>query len=432
MALAERASSRGRGCCGHESRLERGVRDPRPGRESATPWRPRGRSPPGRSGVEDLPRFGLLRTPVDPDARAVPPPRTRSRQESHLRTNLLAACTALTTAVFDQIPTKPATAARSLLESAGQPIVRAADDVVGVAGRDSKAEIDAAGLRSVPSFGSEAPIDLPLQFGMRRATVGDAKLSVESTTPKLHGTAIDCARRGFVESFRVDPEGIEHSFRFDRLPRRGPLRIEFDAGGEFVATAGAAGVDFVHERGSVRYARAVAIDARGHRGRGRAERRSGEAVSRRPAPRHRSGPTGLDPRRHGGLQVQAAVEGRAEAGGVRAAGLDRAARCTGAATSAQPGYLPRRLRTRRLAPRPGGASPARRTPVASRVPPAAETASHPREGTAQEAAFAAPLHLVGTARPQLRHRRLGVPGMPHPPPSAHVAAESIAAASCEG
>lgn len=160
---------------------------------------------------------------------------------------------------------KPGSRLALALDAFAKPLIQAEDGLVRVAGSDFKAEIGARGLQFVPFLGSDAPHDLPIDFRLSGVSVAGTDLQVAAGEPKLHGETIECARGGCVETFRVDPHGIEQGFRFDSLPVRGALHIDIDVDSAFRTETAADGIHFTHALGSVRYGRAVAIDARGDR-----------------------------------------------------------------------------------------------------------------------------------------------------------------------
>ncbi|MFO1052700.1 MAG: hypothetical protein U1F36_10845 [Planctomycetota bacterium] len=160
---------------------------------------------------------------------------------------------------------KPGSRLALALDAFAKPLIQAEDGLVRVAGSDFKAEIGARGLQFVPFLGSDAPHDLPIDFRLNGVSVAGTDLQVAAGEPKLHGETIECARGGCVETFRVDPHGIEQGFRFDSLPVRGALHIDIDVESAFRTETAADGIHFTHALGSVRYGRAVAIDATGDR-----------------------------------------------------------------------------------------------------------------------------------------------------------------------
>ena len=72
-------------------------------------------------------------------------------------------------------------------------------------------------------------------------------------------------RGSYVERFDVSDAGIEQSFVFSELPRRGDLTIQIPFGGPLRAQLDDGVVVFSGAHGGARYGRAVAFDARGER-----------------------------------------------------------------------------------------------------------------------------------------------------------------------
>lgn len=178
----------------------------------------------------------------------------------------------LRTALFTLLVT-PLLAAQDRPGVAPAPAASQLDRVLVDLGRDApaacadawKASFEPGGPRFVPFFGSRARTDHPLDLHLRRITVADAPLPLAAAAPRLHGMRVTYARGSVDERYDLEPQGIEQSFVFATLPKRGELTIEMEWSGDYVARANDGGIEFECDEGAVRYGRAFAIDADGQR-----------------------------------------------------------------------------------------------------------------------------------------------------------------------
>jgi hypothetical protein len=144
---------------------------------------------------------------------------------------------------------------------------RFADDGEGriwAGGAGYKAGFDRDGVCFVPFFGSDAPRNLPVEFQAERVRVAGKELALEHAAPQREGTRVSFARKGCVEFYDVELDGIEQQFRFDVLPERGELVVDVRvAAPEYGIEHDGEGFVFRSGDSSFRYGRAYAVDARG-------------------------------------------------------------------------------------------------------------------------------------------------------------------------
>lgn len=141
-----------------------------------------------------------------------------------------------------------------------------ADGTVWVRGRDYKASFGRDGVAFIPFLGSDAPRNYPLDIAIDRVTIAGVELSFRSDAQAVvDGSSIVFDRGSFQERYVLAPGGIEQTFVFDDLPRRGEIAIVIDACGELAGVSDQDGFRFENERGHVRYGRAFSYDARGEK-----------------------------------------------------------------------------------------------------------------------------------------------------------------------
>ncbi|MBK8974994.1 MAG: hypothetical protein IPM29_03640 [Planctomycetes bacterium] len=135
-----------------------------------------------------------------------------------------------------------------------------------VAAASYKAEFAAGEVRFVPFLGSAASRDWPLGLHLGDVTIAGEPLPLRTAPEPIrqedvvsfdHGTA--------VVRYAVRSEGVEQSFVFSALPRRGELRIQLEVDSDLNATSEGSSLRFAGPDGGVDYGTATAIDARGRR-----------------------------------------------------------------------------------------------------------------------------------------------------------------------
>jgi hypothetical protein len=132
-------------------------------------------------------------------------------------------------------------------------------------GADYKVAFPAVGPEFHPFLGADATCSTPVALRLRSATVAGTSLEVRSAAPRSSERRVNYDRGGLHEIYDLRDDGIEQTFRFDRLPSRGAVQVTLDVASELAAVQTADGIEFRNERGGVRYGRAVAIDAAGNR-----------------------------------------------------------------------------------------------------------------------------------------------------------------------
>lgn len=150
-------------------------------------------------------------------------------------------------------------------------------------GASWKASFDERGATFVPFFGSEAPRNFPLAISLATATLDGAPLPLRTARPEQRGMAVTYDRGALTEVIETRLAAIEQSFVFAALPHRGTLRVEVRIATELQPRADADGLTFVNDFGSVRYHKAVAVDAAGRRQDLRIDWRAGVASIEIPA-----------------------------------------------------------------------------------------------------------------------------------------------------
>lgn len=141
-----------------------------------------------------------------------------------------------------------------------------ADGTIWVRGRDYKARFGRDGVAFVPFLGSDAPRNYPLDLSVEQVLVAGIELAFQSDVPAVvDGASIVFERGSFQERYLLTPSGIEQTFVFDALPRRGEIAITIGAQSELASSSDADGFRFENERGHVRYGRAFSYDARGEK-----------------------------------------------------------------------------------------------------------------------------------------------------------------------
>ncbi|MCC6782572.1 MAG: hypothetical protein IT457_06990 [Planctomycetes bacterium] len=134
------------------------------------------------------------------------------------------------------------------------------------AGADGyKAAFDKDGMDFVPFLGSHAPRNHPARFALESLRLGDTTLEFPRVAPHREGARVAYARGSVVEAYDVRVDGVEQSFRFESLPRRGELVIRVAVDGDFEVVSDDGAHRFRCADGAFRYGRAIAIEAGGDR-----------------------------------------------------------------------------------------------------------------------------------------------------------------------
>ena len=118
----------------------------------------------------------------------------------------------------------------------------------------------------VPFLGSEAPRNYPVDFRLVSIAVGGEALAMsQGPEPAIGYRAVSYDRGGFEERYELGAAGMEQSFVFPTLPRRGELAIRIAVDSQLPMSGTDATIAFTNELGGVDYGRAWAIDAAGRR-----------------------------------------------------------------------------------------------------------------------------------------------------------------------
>jgi hypothetical protein len=148
---------------------------------------------------------------------------------------------------------------------AGPIVDRAEDGNLWVAGPSYKACFRPQGVQFLPFLGSDLPSNVTLDLELESVRLAGSALPLGDAVPQQQGLAVVYERGGCRESYRLAGEGIEQTFTFAELPQRGELAFAVRVSTALHGRLAADGLEFVHERGAVRYSGAVAIDAKGRR-----------------------------------------------------------------------------------------------------------------------------------------------------------------------
>jgi hypothetical protein len=140
-----------------------------------------------------------------------------------------------------------------------------ADGPLWTVGRNFKASFDRDGVTFFGFPKPEAPSMQALRFTVAGATVGGSPLAVEPGAPVRTDRRVEWSRGGLIETIDVAGHGIEQTFTFPRLPRRGELAVEIAVDTWLTASASTDGIRFHGPYDDVTYSQAIAIDARGGR-----------------------------------------------------------------------------------------------------------------------------------------------------------------------
>lgn len=118
----------------------------------------------------------------------------------------------------------------------------------------------------VPFLGSMAPQNYPVEFRLASVSVGGEALAVShAVAPRRDGDRIVYEHGTFVERYEASKDGVEQSFLFSSLPRRGELRVRIDVDSSLPFADDGADIAFANERGGVHYGSAHAVDAGGRK-----------------------------------------------------------------------------------------------------------------------------------------------------------------------
>ena len=151
-----------------------------------------------------------------------------------------------------------------LLAALAFPSPALASDALWTRGETYKASFDANGATYVPFLGSRAPRNFPVSIRVARVTSGGEPVAFDAqASPWQSEGAVHFDRASFVETYLLREEGIEQTFRFEKLPGVGDLEFEIAIESELLPSDAATHIELSGASGSVRYGKATVIDAGG-------------------------------------------------------------------------------------------------------------------------------------------------------------------------
>jgi hypothetical protein len=168
------------------------------------------------------------------------------------------------------VPKQASLAARTaagLIANQDQVLFDAAPDgTIRAAAARYKAGFSRAGAEFVPFFGSQAPRNYPVTFRLGEVTLAGAALPLAcGTNPTRTERTVSFDRGALLERYELSGAGMEQSFVFTHLDRRGALVIRMTAASDLPAAETADAIEFNHALGKVTYGKAFVLDARGRR-----------------------------------------------------------------------------------------------------------------------------------------------------------------------
>lgn len=128
-----------------------------------------------------------------------------------------------------------------------------------------KASFDGASFTYLPRLSPEAPRNWPVSFRLATLASGEQALPCHSGPVTNDRDTLRVPRGACVEHFALGDAGVEQSWVFTHLPNRSALRLELLVTTDLVGADHGDDLAFSGPDGGVRYADAVAIDARGRR-----------------------------------------------------------------------------------------------------------------------------------------------------------------------
>jgi hypothetical protein len=118
----------------------------------------------------------------------------------------------------------------------------------------------------VPFLGSMAEGDHALHLRLRDLELGGRRLPAKDfPEPRRDGNAVEFDHGSFVMRYEARADGVEQSFRFDRLPLRGELVVRVGADTALRVEASGESLRFLGAVGGIDYGPALAFDAGGRR-----------------------------------------------------------------------------------------------------------------------------------------------------------------------
>jgi hypothetical protein len=157
----------------------------------------------------------------------------------------------------------PVVASATFMSQITEPVFDEREGEYWVRGRTYKARFNAEGFTCIPWLGSTAERNAPLQFTLQSVTVGEESMTLLAALPQRNGSDIIFDRGPLHEAYHVEVDSIEQTFVIEHKPEMPGdlnLRIALHTDDVVAADIGDA-IEFTHSRGSVRYSKAVLVDA---------------------------------------------------------------------------------------------------------------------------------------------------------------------------
>ncbi|MEM8710897.1 MAG: hypothetical protein AAGG01_08095, partial [Planctomycetota bacterium] len=135
-----------------------------------------------------------------------------------------------------------------------------------VRGTSYKARAWKGGFRYIPFLGSKAPRNMPVDFRLRSAQLGDRDLPLNSAAVATREGNRFILDRGPVQvRYDLELEAVEQSFLLDVAGADEDLVLEIDVQTELDSAHESSGLAFTGQRGGVSYSAAFALDGVGRR-----------------------------------------------------------------------------------------------------------------------------------------------------------------------
>lgn len=144
---------------------------------------------------------------------------------------------------------------------------RARDGTVWASAASYKVGFAAGRVEFIPFLGSDAPRNYPVTFRLAEVVVDGQALAYRADPePARADRMISFDRGSLVERYELTGKGMEQSFVFHTLARRGAITIRVAVDSTMpVAETAADDIAFANELGQVTYGRAFVLDAGGRR-----------------------------------------------------------------------------------------------------------------------------------------------------------------------
>ena len=133
-------------------------------------------------------------------------------------------------------------------------------------GANYKASFGDGGATFIPFLGSNAPRNFPVRFTLASVEVGGENLAFDAQGAVTRaGERVVIMHGSLSEVYDLGTDGIEQTFVFESLPRRGRVTVRLAIESELASRSTPNGVEFASELGGVRYGHTTVLDADGAR-----------------------------------------------------------------------------------------------------------------------------------------------------------------------